>query len=277
MGYREDINAALDRHDLEDKAVTAENVALRQANSDQAGIISTLRARLEPVVIYEKVAERRVKMPAGKRGGGAGANDYAKFAEKAEDITVTYDFMFEAGFDFLKGGKGPGPVAVLDGESPTLPTGGKVVGGRGCSGRWMWLTPLSGTFKSIVDKLLKRKAKAPAEAAGYPYHPGQLDGDGGFGDNIFTGFVPPTGEYFTVEMRFKMNTVGRSDGIYTLNFGGGRQVELTDWVWRTDPLLEWNYMLYAMFPGGGDDSYASKVDRYVRIKNVKVTTPAVAA
>lgn len=256
--------AAQDR----DLAATKSELAASQV------LIAGLRARIAELekptetVLYANAAARRIKLPAGKRGGGAGANTGYPLAKPVDEATTTYELMFETPFDWAKAGKLPGPCGVIDGVPATLATGGKDCGDKAWSGRLMWLTPTAGSW---LLNGTRRRAKAPAEIVGYEYHAGQADQ---FGDNEWTGFVPTVGQWFTVTIRTVMNTVGKNDGVLQISINGDLLVDRHDYVWRTRPDLHITHYLEAIFPGGGDDSYASTVDRYVRIRNVRVTTPA---
>lgn len=255
----------------------AKNASLSQQLATAQAKIAELEAELTPapVVLYENAAVTRIKLPANSHGGGAGINTPYKLTEVVDEATCSYEAMFDPGFTWHLGGKFPGLLGVVDGTSPTFPTGGKPdPTNLGWSGRLMWLEPAGGTFTGVDGT--RRRALSPAEIIGYLYHPGQVDNTGPtqYGDNAWTGYTPPVGDWFTVQTRHVMNTVGKADGILQIWLGGKLLVDRHDFIYRTRPDLHISHFLMVAFPGGNTTAYEAPVDRYVSFRNVKVTTPA---
>lgn len=219
-------------------------------------------------VLYESPGSR-VLLPAGQHGGGAGANTAYPLSRAVVTATLTYEAQFEAPFDWSLGGKLPGLVGVTPGASPTLPTGGNPdPDNLGWSGRFMWLTPAAGSWEQPDGS--RRRATGPAEIVGYVYHPGQRDL---FGDNIWTGYVPPVGAWFPVEAHYELNTPGRADGVLEISLGGKKLVDRRDFVYRTRRDVRITHFLDARFAGGSTDEWASATNRWIDVRNVEVTTP----
>lgn len=272
--YIDDINKILALHDAADTAFTNQYDALLHANSLQAGVISELRARLaeyENVTLLDKPALVRVKMLADKFGGGNGRNLVTQLKQPADRIQVSYQLFFEKGFEIHRGLKLPGPLGALEGVSPLLATDGRglTATSKAVSGRLMLLDDLAGSWLLPPDYKVRRRALKAGEIVGYFYHFGQREK---FGDNVWTNFTPPFGEWVDVELDLGMNTPGKADGLASINLNGGKQVNLTNYIWRIDPKLQWTHMVESIFPGGADMNYTAPFDRFIQLRNLKVTT-----
>lgn len=222
-----------------------------------------------PTVLYEDPMGVRARLPADSFGGSAGVNTPHELRTPVDEATCTYEARFESPFDWVLGGKLPGLLGVVPGSSPTLPTGGKPdPENLGWSGRLMWLTPDSGSWE--LPDGTRRRARSPAEIIGYMYHPGQ---DDQFGDNVWTGFTPPVGEWFTVQTRHVMNTPGERNGVLQISLDGKLLVDRHHYVYRTRADLHITHFLLAAFPGGNTTAYEAPTDRFIDFRNIVVTTP----
>lgn len=272
--YKDQIDAILDAHDADDRVVAARVEALERANSDQTGVISDLLARIaafEPKVLLDKPGTVRVKLPANKFGGSQGRNTVTELKEPADQINVTYELLFEKGFEIHRGLKLPGPTGVQKGVNPLQATDGRPGLGKAVSGRLMLLDELAGSWFLPPEMKVRRRANKGGEVVVYAYSNGQREK---FGDNIWTNFAPPFGEWVKFDLGYRMNTVGAKDGGVSVNINEGHQLDINNFDWRSSDLTHWTHLVESIFPGGADMNYTAPFDRFIQIRNIKVTTPA---
>jgi hypothetical protein len=204
----------------------------------------------------------RTKLDAGTyKQAPAGNNGATMFIQLRRVVTracMSYDIRFSNGFDWSLGGKLPGLEGVAPGTSAGYPTGGKVAGDKGWSGRLMWLGPRAYSWAGPSNG-----------AVTYMYNPTQ---GGTYGDNVRwnRGFV--AGSWHDIQVCYKMNTVGRSDGSLQTWMDGRLVVNNNAYKYRTRNDVGVSHLLWHIFRGGADSNWAGKTTGYVDIDNFTVTS-----
>lgn len=149
---------------------------------------------------------------------------------------LQYTVLFEPGFEFAKGGKLPG----LCGGPKTITGGDRCTGYDGWSARLMW----------------RRDGRGQA----YLYHPRMKSK---YGDEL--DFPPefrfPGGQPVGVRIEVVMNSPGKLDGVlrvWTALPGAAEQlmVERTDLEWTKESRIGVDSLLFNVFHGGNDASWA---------------------
>ena len=168
-----------------------------------------------------------------------------------DELYLSYDVMFEPGFEFALGGKLPG---LFGGE---FIGGGNVpTGYEGWSGRMMW--------------------KKGGTIVQYMYHAGMPDK---YGQNFKwknasgeqTRFIP--GKWHTVEIRYVINTPGIADGIVQGWFDGKLALDTgKKFLFRKTDAFSINGLIVTTFFGGATAKWASPKDQHVLFDNFVVST-----
>ena len=142
--------------------------------------------------------------------------------EGAKEVLFSYSIFFEAGFDFVKGGKLPGLYGGTSKDLAKSCSGGKQDGRDDCfSGRIMWRTDGAGElynyFPSAVYDNKNYCATGPLSKC-----------DKVYGDSIGRGaFSWPTGEWANVALRMKLNDEGQANGEQEIFINGESKINLT--------------------------------------------------
>jgi hypothetical protein len=125
----------------------------------------------------------------------------------------------------------------------------------------MWLGP--GAYAHVAGR--------SNEIASYVYHPGQSTA---YGDNEWWNSAAPAGNKTKLTQHIVMNTPGRADGVLEAWFGGTKVVDRHDFVFRSRPDVAIGWVMWSIFRGGNDSSWAGARDGYVDIyDDLTVTTP----
>ena len=193
---------------------------------------------------------------AGQFGPSDGITFFAPLKQQVDDSTLDYDIRF-VGFDWGWGGKLPGLGGVNSSVSPSTPTGGNGPTDNGWSGRMMWDTPSSYTGHL-----------SPDEGLAYMYHPTQTDN---YGDNVWWHASYTAGAWHHVKVRYKMNTVGASNGILQIWLDGTQVVNISNFVYRTRTDVHISHLYWHLFYGGATKSWAPKVDTNIDVDNLRIT------
>jgi len=166
------------------------------------------------------------------------------------ELYLSYDIMFEKGFDFAFGGKLPGLF------------GGKFIGGGkkptgydGWSGRMMF--------------------HPDGKMVQYVYHAGMPNT---FGhkfkwsvNNQRTRFIP--GKWHTLEIRYVMNKPGVADGIIQAWFDGEPALNSGKrFLFRKDKSFAINKFLFTTYFGGSTKKWASPKNQHIFFDNIIVST-----
>ena len=169
----------------------------------------------------------RVTYPSGEYGGGAGVQ-FALRLRPRNDLYLRYRVRFDRRFDFVRAGKLPG-LAGGDANS-----GGDIPNGRdGWSGRLQWLSG--------------------GRVENYMYLPTSED----FGSHFrWRRARLERGEWNCLEMRYRLNRPGRSDGRIQSWIGGRRVLDRGGLRFRNTGSLRIDQVFFSTFFGGNDDDYA---------------------
>jgi Polysaccharide lyase 14 len=204
----------------------------------------------------------RTKLDAGTMhstpSGNNGATLFLPLKKRVNQACISYAIRFSKGFDWSLGGKLPGLEGVAPGVSPGTPTGGNRAGNEGWSGRMMWLGPKAYSWAGPTNK-----------AVTYMYNPTQSDN---YGDNVRWNKAFIAGKWHSIRVCYSMNSLGRSNGYLLAWMDGKRVIHQTAYRYRTRSDVGVNYLLWHIFRGGGDSSWAGKTTGYVDIDNVTVTS-----
>ncbi len=168
-----------------------------------------------------------------------------------DELYLSYDVMFEPGFDFALGGKLPG---LFGGE---FIGGGNVpTGYEGWSGRMMW--------------------KKGGTMIQYMYHAGMPNQ---YGQNFKwknangeqTRFIP--GKWHTVEIRYVINTPGVADGVVQAWFDGKLALDTgKKFLFRKTDAFSINGLIVTTYFGGATTKWASPKDQRVFFDNFIIST-----
>ena len=190
--------------------------------------------------------------------GNNGINSFVPLRH-VEDACVSYRIRFAKDFDWSLGGKLPGLLGVRAGVRPSLPTGGQYVGDLGWSGRLMWLGPAA--YRRVLPR--------SNEIASYVYHPGQSVG---YGDNIWWNRGFTAGDWHSVKQCYRMNTVGKRDGVLAAWLDNRQVVDRTDFVYRLRNDVTITHLAYSIFRGGHTLDWAGSRTGTVDVDDLRVTT-----
>lgn len=203
----------------------------------------------------------KVRYPAGQVGGGAGAQWLTKFTPH-DEIYISYWLKFNDDFDWVKGGKLPGPAALDPATGNSCPNGGnRADGTNGLEAVGSWKEP-------------------PWQGAlySYVYHTDQpiqygetMWWDDGPGGQVYG----ERGVWHHYEMRLVINTVNEYDGILQVWQDGVLVGERTNYRWRTVDTFSVDSFFFSTHFGGGDSSYAPSKDEYAYFDNIIISTERV--
>lgn len=166
-----------------------------------------------------------------------------------------YNFKTSPQFDSVKGGKIPGLCGgtcpsggAQTTNAPRLGDGGNNPAGKaiGWSGRNMWQTG---------GHLIQ-----------YFYHPNQTSQYGpGYSYRYASGdrtYINDN-KWHSIEHYVKMNTPGKTDGVFQAWFDGTRVMNLQNIRFRDDTSYAIDMLMFSVFFGGGDASFATTKDEYL--------------
>ena len=166
------------------------------------------------------------------------------------EITFQYDIYFDPKFDWVKGGKLPGLYGGSTGAS-----GGNHID-NGMSARLMWRRNGGGELYMYIPFAQDSSVTAIA----INDYPTGLS----LGRNQFY-FVK--GQWQTIKIYMKMNDVGINNGIIELSYNNVVIISLTKINLRTMD-IPINGVMFQTFFGGGDMTWKSSLDTYIKIRNM---------
>ena len=169
------------------------------------------------------------------------------------EITFQYDIYFDPKFDWVKGGKLPGLYGGVKGAS-----GGTHLD-NGMSARIMWRRNGGGELYMYIP-LAQDSSVTAIAIDDFPY--GLC-----LGRNQFY-FVK--GQWQTIKIYMKMNDIGVNNGIIELSYNNEVKISLTKINLRTMDIPISGIMFQSFF-GGGDMTWKSKLDTYIKIRNMYLT------
>lgn len=192
----------------------------------------------------------RITCAPGRIGPGEGGAGWRWPVERSDSMTLSYTLRFDPDFEFVKGGKLPG----LAGGPESVTGGRRATGTNGFSARLMW--------------------RDDGRGEAYIYHVHQ---PGRYGESLRfpDDFHFPRGEPVQVRLQVVMNAPGRRDGIVRIwirRHGVAEQlvVERGDMEWRTVDSFAADSVLFAVFHGGDDATWAPTKACGVEIGDIRV-------
>lgn len=190
----------------------------------------------------------RIFYPAGKYGEGP---IWKTPVGKHEELYLSYDVMFDENFEWVYGGKIPG----LAGGPKDHSGGNNPDGTTGWMGRMMWREDGKAvTYMYTYD---------------YGYSTGAKDMRWDDGPSRHRQF--DRGKWHTVELYYKMNTPGKSNGVHKAWFDGELAVDRT-LGYRTTDAIKVDTFVMSTFYGGGSAKWAPQYGHYVYFDNFVVST-----
>jgi len=158
-------------------------------------------------------------------------------------MSLSYQLRFSDNFDFCKGGKLPGLFGGRRWSGGNIPNGTD-----GFSTRYMWRTGGQGEL--------------------YLYIPGLVDS----GLSVSApGWTFERGRWHTLEQRVDMNTPNLQDGRVRVWLDKKLLLERDDIRFRTTQHLGIEGIAFSTFFGGGDPSWASRVDAHIDFCQINIS------
>jgi hypothetical protein len=195
--------------------------------------------------------------PSVKPVGGTGF--YAKPVDLSNStiVTLEYDLLFPAGFDFVKGGKLPG---LYGGRSSC--SGGNSA--KDCfSTRFMFRSKGAGELYVYADqsKQVSALCTIPPLTVCNPSF-GISAGRGSF------SFTP--GKWNRLTQRIVLNTAGKNDGAFAVWLDGKLAMNFSQMFWRAQSDMSFVGIDFQTFFGGGDSSWATPTEQFTYYRNFKL-------
>lgn len=176
--------------------------------------------------------------------GGAGFVSRAGLERGADAACLSYRVRFAPGFAFARGGKLPG---LYGGDGPV----GGAAADAGFSARLMWRRGGDGEL--------------------YAYLP---ETDTSHGLSLGRGaWRFPVGRWLSVEEEIVLNDPAAANGIARIWIDGELRFEATDIVFRRDPEVRIEGLMFSTFFGGQDPSWASPKDQEALFADFAVHLP----
>lgn len=208
----------------------------------------------------------------------------APLSRAVDEATIEFDVRFKSTGTPTTGTLGPlvrgnpwglgGKLPGLGGKNPAVggnPPSGNSPTIHGWSGRAMWITPSAGFGGE--------GPMSPCEIIGYLYWPNQTPGTSG--SNKRTGVSIFADIWYHVKQRYVMNSInvegtsGNADGIHQIWIDGVLRYTATNVVFRIFAAARITHLVYDLFYGGPDDTWATTNDADVQLDNllIQTTTP----
>jgi hypothetical protein len=198
-----------------------------------------------------------------------------------QEAVLRYHVYLPSAWHPYEGGKLPGLSGISPGMSTWETPGGGMYREDGWSGRVMWKKPIDGNLDHtrLMSYLYVRSAAGkdissntnPSNGRTYgisvmfrqnPDHTKPWDTSKPF-------LHLERGQWNTIELRYKMNTAGKNDGIFQGWLNGELGIDLRDVQYRTaaHPNLDINQMMFDTFYGGPT---ANTTDQHWAFDNVAI-------
>lgn len=174
---------------------------------------------------------------------------YHPFSSKfANNISVSYDVMFEEGFEWARGGKLHG---IRGGDLSIEASGCVPANPNAWSARAIW------------------RKNAAVEL--YLYDQSRSDNGNQCGNSyISKPGILPINEWFKVTLEVVLNTQNQPNGIGRLYINNKLIIEKTDVKWRgVISGATINHFSFSTFYGGNDPSWAPTKNTYAKFKNLQ--------
>ena len=182
--------------------------------------------------------------PSSDQAPLGGAGFYAPVPDLGDMSALSYEVQFDPGFRFRRGGKLPGLY------SRSAPSGGRQADGtNGFSVRLMWRVGGAGEIYAYV-----------ANHGGRPF-------GWSIGSGLFT-FAP--GRWTRIGLEVSLNTPGTADGRMRLWIAGNLVVDQDGVMYRTDPTMAIDGLMFSTFFGGRSEAWASPISQSARFRNFRI-------
>eukprot|EP00121_Abeoforma_whisleri_P016594 Awhi_evm1s15219 len=231
-----------------------------------------IRSVKDPNGHHEKVLE--VGFKKDTYGVQNGAQFYTDLNDmSSNEAVLTYYMRFSKDFDFKKGGKIPG----LHGGSMECSGGRKATGTNCWSARLMWraegnietyfYTPIANATDNFCQncgrlsggyKLYNTCSEIVESTKSYC----------SFAKTTTYKLVPD--KWIYVEQRVKLNTPGKTNGVYQLKVDGVQRGYSDEVVYRTTSDLGIGGLFFSTFFGGATQDWAPSKDQQIYFKKFKV-------
>ncbi|MDD5391811.1 MAG: hypothetical protein PHE17_02200 [Thiothrix sp.] len=188
----------------------------------------------------------RVKYPAKGVGPVQSGGQALVRLAPAEEYYLSYRVRFQEGFDFRRGGKLPG-LASGDGK---YSNGLHPVNGDGWTARMMWLEE---------GRLIP-----------YIYYVG-MPKESRWGDSWPTNTSLKPSVWYTLTQRIRLNSPGKSNGIYTIWVNGKQVTHRTDMLWRYGNKGLIDSFIFSTFHGGNTADWAPRWDCFADFDDFRIS------
>lgn len=193
----------------------------------------------------------RVRYPRGSHGGNpanlGGTQYHASFGRLGlpffDELYLRYYVRLDPGFDFVQGGKLPGPAGGASNSGGRIPTGSD-----GFSVRLMWRRE----GRIVIYAYLPTSQTWGTD---FPWDYG----------GTWRKLIP--GRWTALEIRVKLNTPGRSDGEIDCWLDGERACEVRNLRFRDVDSLKIDNIMFSTFFGGNTADWAPSKDEYATFDN----------
>lgn len=185
----------------------------------------------------------RIEYPADKYGSNESGAQWKGVFASSDSVYLEYKVKFEAGFDFVKGGKLPGVCGGDCNSGSIIPDGTD-----GWSARFMW--------------------RADGRLSLYLYHMDQPDDYGHYIDVDAPTFTP--GTWYTIRQFVKLNSPGNADGVIKVWVNDQLGLTRSNLRFRTTSSLQIDRLFFSTFFGGSTAEWAPSKDEYVFFDDFKV-------
>jgi hypothetical protein len=209
---------------------------LLRAEAPEAHSISSHLAERSHIV-HDGEANKalRIDYPARSVGPAEGGAVFIVKIPSADEYYLSYRVRFDAGFEFVKGGKLPG-LSSGGGKY----TGGRVpVDGDGWSARLVW--------------------KAEGKPGVYFYHVGM---EGPWGDTLHLKGVFQPLQWHTIVQHVRLNHGDEADGTLEVWMDGELRLARHDLKFRLGDKGRIDSLCFSTFHGGNNPSFAPSKDGY---------------
>ncbi len=192
----------------------------------------------------------KVKYPKGKADSKeSGAQWETDLKNGYEDLYLSYDIMFSPDFEFVKPGANTGRTGKLPG----------LAGGLSFDDKDDATTAWDGKLQYRDKDELEFNVKTPLNNSKH-----------------FTWlkktYTIAKGTWFNIEIRYKLNQVGKKDGIMQAWIDGELLGEYTNAEFRDNPNVKINKMFFSTFYGGNVENDAPTKDVFAYFDNFIVDT-----
>jgi len=201
----------------------------------------------------------QVEYPAGSFSNGTGGTQwYALFDESQQwqTMLLSYDLAFEAGYDWVKGGKLPG---LRGGLPPGCGDGGQEVDGYDCwSARLMWRTDGEGEIYAYF-LTTPELCESPNIC------------DSSYGTSIDRGafsFVPAA--WTTLSLLISLNDPDSSNGFAQLYVNDTLVIQQFGMQYRLASNVTIGGLFFSTFFGGSDDTWSTPDTQYTYFRNMRM-------